>query len=338
MAKDKDDTALIEDDDADVAGKDAGDEELIVREDAPPAAAKGGDDADRRVAAKDGEDEDDDDAAHDDDADKPRKRLASRDRRRLQKDARERTLVELAELRAQNAMLAQQVAAIHDDGIRRNLTDIDGRIAAAKMRAEEAAVLLAEAAKNSDGDSLVKALGIRDAAIYEARSLEDAKQRATANVARGREAPVAGRPDPAVQENIRQFREDHDWYNPKGSDADSRVVLRLDAAVAADGYKANTPAYWAELARRMEDALPHRFEAGDDDRGNGRPRRDGGPRGPRLSNGRSQQTPNGRREVYVSADRKAAMIELGVWDDPAARQRYLKSYQAWDRDNAAPAR
>jgi hypothetical protein len=29
------------------------------------------------------------------------------------------------------------------------------------------------------------------------------------------------------------------------------------------------------------------------------------------------------------------MIEAGVWDDPVARTRYLKAYQAYDRENTA---
>ena len=29
------------------------------------------------------------------------------------------------------------------------------------------------------------------------------------------------------------------------------------------------------------------------------------------------------------------MIDAGVWDDPILRQRYLKQYQKWDRDNNA---
>jgi len=28
------------------------------------------------------------------------------------------------------------------------------------------------------------------------------------------------------------------------------------------------------------------------------------------------------------------MIEAGVWDDPTLRQRYLKAYQAYDKDSA----
>ena len=40
----------------------------------------------------------------------------------------------------------------------------------------------------------------------------------------------------------------------------------------------------------------------------------------------------GRNQFLVSKERKDAMIEAGVWDNPELRKRYLKAYQAYDRD------
>jgi hypothetical protein len=36
----------------------------------------------------------------------------------------------------------------------------------------------------------------------------------------------------------------------------------------------------------------------------------------------------------VTPERKQAMIEAGVWDDPVLRQRYLKAYQDYDNGTA----
>ncbi len=37
-----------------------------------------------------------------------------------------------------------------------------------------------------------------------------------------------------------------------------------------------------------------------------------------------------KHDVYVSPERKQAMIEAGVWDDPTLRAKYLKAYQQYD--------
>jgi hypothetical protein len=41
--------------------------------------------------------------------------------------------------------------------------------------------------------------------------------------------------------------------------------------------------------------------------------------------------------VYISAERKEAMIEAGVWDDPVLRNKYLKSYSDYDKQAAEGA-
>jgi hypothetical protein len=37
-------------------------------------------------------------------------------------------------------------------------------------------------------------------------------------------------------------------------------------------------------------------------------------------------------EVYIDPERKKAMQEAGVWDDPKLRQQMLKRYHQFDRD------
>jgi hypothetical protein len=43
-----------------------------------------------------------------------------------------------------------------------------------------------------------------------------------------------------------------------------------------------------------------------------------------------------KKVVYVSPSRKRAMVEAGVWDDPALRTKYLKAYQDYDNPKPAP--
>ena len=55
--------------------------------------------------------------------------------------------------------------------------------------------------------------------------------------------------------------------------------------------------------------------------------------GPAVGSGREHAPASTRREVYISPERKAALIEAGVWDDPVLRQKYVQRYAEYDRQN-----
>jgi hypothetical protein len=42
-----------------------------------------------------------------------------------------------------------------------------------------------------------------------------------------------------------------------------------------------------------------------------------------------------RKEIYVTPERKQAMIEAGIWDDVSRRNQMLKAYQAYDKNGSA---
>ena len=64
--------------------------------------------------------------------------------------------------------------------------------------------------------------------------------------------------------------------------------------------------------------------------------RPAGRRGPPVGgSGREGGATPGRRQVVVSPERKRALQEAGVWDDPVARERYLRKYHEWDRNNVS---
>ena len=56
--------------------------------------------------------------------------------------------------------------------------------------------------------------------------------------------------------------------------------------------------------------------------------------GPQFRTG-GRERPLRKNEVYISPDRKEAMIEAGVWDDPVLRNKYLKSYSDYDKQASA---
>ena len=55
--------------------------------------------------------------------------------------------------------------------------------------------------------------------------------------------------------------------------------------------------------------------------------------GPAVGSGKEHAPASTRKEVYISPERKQAMMDHGVWDDPVLRQKYVKRYMEWDRAN-----
>ena len=54
-----------------------------------------------------------------------------------------------------------------------------------------------------------------------------------------------------------------------------------------------------------------------------------------LGGKREHASASTRREVYVSPERKQAMMDAGYWEDPELRKRMLKRYAEADRNNSS---
>jgi len=99
-----------------------------------------------------------------------------------------------------------------------------------------------------------------------------------------------------------------------------------------EGFDPTQKDYWDELRTRTKDALPSRS----DSEGNGQQQPSNKNRGPSFRTG-GRERPLKANEVYISPERKAAMEEAGVWDDPVLRNKYLKSYSDYDKQAAEGA-
>lgn len=256
-----------------------------------------------------------------------RRREEKRQRRDRQHQARAAKDAEINNLRAENESLNNRVNGIAQHLTQRGAAELDGRIYAARSRAKEATEIMAQAIKVGDERAVVEAMEIRDNARDEFRALEMHRQNSTRAAAAPREAPA---PDPQVQRRARDFLADHPWYDPKGADQDSKVILAIDAQVTAEGFDPRSDKYWDELEDRAEKMLPKRFS-----NGNGAARPAAQQRGPQLGNERTGESQGGRKTVFVSAARRAAMVEAGLWDDPVKRTKVLKDYARLDREQGA---
>lgn len=291
------------------------------------------DEDDERV----GHGEDDEEETEEDGKGKTRE--SRKARRERQRRARRRNEVELNYLRTQNEQLERKVSELDTRVNKSEVGSIDQRIASVQSQMKVADQVFAKAVKNGDEDDITEATSIRD-------RLRDAHTKLTGvktdMARRAQETEAEPEVDSRLVFHARAWMKDHNWYDPNGTDKDSRRVAAIDDQLVKQGFDPRTPEYWDELTDRVEKALPDRFKdarngRGNDDtdeeeergsRGNGSKRG----RGPRFSTG-GRERPLRKNEVYVSPGRKAAMIEAGVWDDKILRQKYLKRYAEYDREN-----
>jgi hypothetical protein len=300
------------------------DEELIPVE--TPIDAEPEDEADQDDADE-GDDHDDGDERLASSEDEQSDEVISANRKRRQKrkeqvkQAREAQERELNFLRQQTAVMAQRLAAVEGNALSQNEMGIDQRIAEANREAETARIIMERAIDAGNGADVTAAMGIREQALRNAQYLQAQK----AQVAQVRQQVLAPQPDQRVASYAQEWLNANPWYDPTGRDEDSAITAAIDAAMTREGHDPTAPTYWTELTRRVAARIgdePARAET---------PRR----RAPPTGNSREHAPVSTRREVFVTAERKAAMIEAGVWDDPVARNRMLKAYQAYDKQTAS---
>ena len=273
----------------------------------------------------------------DEDDKRERRRKENKSRRTRQKEARERTERELKFLQGRNEELERRFSHFEQETNARvtgsEIANVDGAIGKAKSDLALANQVIAQAADNNDGANLAEALDHRDVIRDNLRQLEGAKGYLSTNPRR--EAPAQQQPlDPRHVAHAQSFMVDNDWWDPQGRDQDSQAVLQIDRSLVEEGFDPTSKDYWDELRTRTSDALPGRFDARTGNQGNGAGKKKTSNKGPQFRTG-GRERPLKKNEVYISPDRKEAMIEAGVWDDPVLRNKYLKSYS--DYDNQASA-
>jgi hypothetical protein len=225
---------------------------------------------------------------------------------------------------------------------------IDGRITQAESDVREAESLLQQALEAKDTSSAVEALRVRDQLRDGLRQLQGAKHQAVQGAqARQQAASQPPAQDPLITHRAQEWAREHPWFDSQGRSEDSAIAKAVEARVFQEGrLSPTTDEYWEEVDRRLARRLPERYDTHrarrdeeDDDEPSPRTRRVNGngngtqrrATGPTIKvGGRERALKKG--EVYIDEDRKAAMIEHGVWDDPVQRKRYLESYQKYDRE------
>lgn len=290
------------------------------------------------------EDEDDGDSESGEQSNRSGDRKQERKtRKQRQREARERDHRELQFLRQRNEQLERRFSAVETRVVQNEANAIDQRLNQVRTQIQAADEVMKAAMKAQNGDDFVEAQKLRDQLVRQEGLLLNHKQQ-RANQHQQQQQQL----DPDHVEQARQFMSENPWYKLGGTDKDSQRLGRIDDQVLKDGYDPATPAYWQELKRRAKKAIPHRFknqdaddDGADDDEEDGdeqeekeTPQRRSKPKGgPKFRSGGREVTLK-KGQVYVSRERREAMEEAGVWDDPVLRKQYLASYAKYDRENA----
>lgn len=307
---------IIEDDENENQNENDSQEELVITEQKPEPEEEG--DGDEKVAR------------HDDDGEDDAERAAIRERRRKEKLERKerkekaitRDKLELDFLRKRNDELEKRMSAQEARAFQNDLTSLDAQLNVAAREVEMAENVIAKAVAAGNGEDVAKAMRFRDQAMAKANQLAYEKHQAS-------NRPVTA-PTPQIDDvalhYAKEFMDENQWYDPKGRDEASSIVLTIDKILAGEGHDPSSEEYWDELRDRVAKRLPEKFgkkatESVRTPRG-----------GPTVGSGREHAPTSTRKEVYISPERKQALIEAGVWDDPVLRMKYVKRYAAYDRD------
>lgn len=344
--------------------------EFEIIEEGQQRAAKDDDDegeADERLSAEQREEEEPDTARADetDEQRKDRRRQERRNKKDRQRAAMQRDKTELNFLRNRLEVLERDQSGrlqhIERRQVQSEIGVIDNRIQFLESQAAEADEILAKAVEANNGGDVVKLTNVKANITENLRRLKDYRVRFTQAAAktgrdegggeeeegrtRTRGQPEVGLSKVALGHAQRFYNRHKSWYDPNGTDEDSAIVLAIDQVIENEGFDPDSADYWEELEKRSKRRLPHRFknvkdddgDGPDDDdddddepatrRGNGESQRRG-PRMPAGGGGRGSPT-----RFALSAERKSAMIEAGVWDDPKLRDQYIRRYREWDEQN-----
>lgn len=300
---------------------------------AAPEAPQGDDDnADDKGDARLSPDAKDDEADDTPDADPEREKLRQerrlrkkimRDMKREGQAQKDRELQELRRVAAEQAERLRQLEQATSGNMEQALRE---RLQRAVQTYEAADQDLGLAVEAGDGKRMREALKIRDEAKEAAQAFDLQLRRL--------KAPPQQRqvgPDPQEARLYQDWLAKNDWYDPNQGNEESRLAMAINQTLLQEGYRPNTPAFWNELSSRSEKFIkPKRsHQRDDDDPPAPRAAARGGP--PVGGSGR-EAAPTGKLRVMVTPERRRAMEEAGVWDDPAAREKMLRRYAEYDRN------
>ena len=275
-------------------------------------------------------DDDDDDEQNEGETAEEREaiREARREERKLKKELKKQRDIsaknKITSLEKRNEELARRLAAVENTAASYQFAQIDKAIEDEATRVEYAKMKLVQAAQSNDATAQVEFLEqltdakqrLKEAQFHKKQQLDQAK------------TPKQNVPTPVsteVQHNATQWLKKNSWYDPQARDTDSRIAKVVDQELATDGWDPGDPEYWDELDNRLQSRLPHRYTA----KGNSNHKRSVGP----TASSRVASTAAKAGTITLSRERVQAIKDAGSWDDTEKRNKMIRAYASYDRQN-----
>jgi len=277
------------------------------------------------------EDQPSDDQDNDDESEEDREKIreARREERKLKKELQKQREVsakhKITALERRNEELAKRLAAVENTAASYQFAQIDKAVEDEATRVEYAKMKMVQAAQAGDVAAQMEYLDqltdakqrLNEVQHYKKQQLEAAK------------SPKQNVPNPVsteVQQNATGWLRKNSWFDPQARDTDSRIAKVVDQELVADGWDPADPEYWDELDNRLSARLPHRYTA----KGGNNQRRTAGPTASsRVANTASSKPGT----ITLSRDRVNAIKDAGAWDDVTKRNKMIRAYAQYDRDN-----
>ena len=253
------------------------------------------------------------------------KRAKRRARKEYHRNVEQEKNVKIQHLERQNQELLERMSVLERKSHGSDLARLNKAIEDEQAKILFAKQKIAEATSTGNGELLTNAQEMWFNARRNAEALENIKRKSTAP----RQQQAISAPDPSVTRYAQQWMSQNAWYDPQGRDADSKVTLTIDNALAEEGFNPQTPDYWEELDNRLQKYLPHRYTGHTNV--NATQRR---PRNVVTGSGREAASSSGGRNTFVlNPDQVRAMKDAGMWDDPEKRAKMIRRYAQESRQN-----
>ena len=285
-----------------------------------------------KVEASDDSEEEqagDDEAADDGETEDEREKIreARREERKLKKELQKQREAsakhKISALERRNEDLARRLAAVENTAASYQFAQIDKSLEDEATRVEYAKMKMVQAAQAGDVNAQMEYL----------EQLTDAKQRLQQVQHYKKEqldaakSPKQNVPNPTtteVQQNATKWLKKNSWFDPQARDTDSRIAKVVDQELAADGWDPSDSEYWEELDSRLSSRLPHRYTAK-----GGSSRRANPTASSRVSNAGASKPGT----ITLSKARVDAIKDAGAWDDTDKRNKMIRAYAQYDREN-----
>lgn len=264
------------------------------------------------------------------DAEAERLREQKRNKRRARKEYHKQVSAEkdvkLQLLERQNQDLLERLSILEKKAHGSDIARLNQAIEDQQTRINFAKQKIADATTAGNGELLTAAQEM----WFEARRQYEALDALKKKVVQQPKQRTIQAPDPKLQRFASEWMASNDWYDPQGGNQDSKVALAIDQTMGEEGWNPKTPEYWAELDKRLQRVLPHRYT----DEASERPRTSSRPRNVVTGSSRENAVSSGGRNTFtLSPDQVRAMKDAGMWDDADKRAKMIRRYALEARNN-----